>query len=439
MASPGRPYRRPESSPAEPRSTSRTSSKNVAPRAARPAGRLISSAPVAFHSVWVVTLVLLVLGLCMVLSVSVATAFARANGDKFLYIKEQAVTAAIGLALMFVVSRIDYRKWRQISVLLLGVIVLSLLVMHVPGVSHRAGGSASWIPIGPYNFQPSEFAKLAIVLAGAYLLSAKRARTGGFKALMWPFGVVALGVCGLVALEPDLGTALIIAGLAMGLFWLAGMKPAHWLALAIGGAFAAGMLTLMRPAATNRVLAFLNPFADPQNKGFQLVQSLLALGRGGWLGAGPGASIQKFSYLPKAHTDMIFAILGEEFGLIGVGFVVLLFGLFAFAAWRLARRCADPMGKLLIAGCCMLVTLEAIVNMGGVLGAMPLTGVPLPFISFGRNNLLVMFVAVGLILSVGRFASATPEAALSEEYKNVADIDRRRRDGGARRSRFGHS
>jgi cell division protein FtsW len=399
----------------------------------------MSSTPVAFHSVWAVTLVLLVLGLCMVLSVSVATAFARANGDKFLYIKEQAVTAAIGLALMFVVSRIDYRKWRQISVLLLGVIVFSLLVMRVPGVSHRAGGSASWIPIGPYNFQPSEFAKLAVVLAGAYLLSAKRARAGGFKALMWPFGVVTLGVCGLVALEPDLGTALIIAGLAMGLFLLAGMKPAHWLALAMGGAFAAGMLTLMRPAATNRILAFLNPFADPQNKGFQLVQSLLALGRGGWLGAGPGASIQKFSYLPKAHTDMIFAILGEEFGLIGVGLVVLLFGLFALAAWRLARRCADPMGKLLIAGCCMLVTLEAIVNMGGVLGAMPLTGVPLPFISFGRNNLLVMFVAVGLILSVGRFASATPEAALSEEYKNVADIDRRRRDGGARRSRLGHS
>lgn len=399
----------------------------------------MSAAPAAYHSIWILTLVLLVLGLCMVLSVSVATAFARANGDRFLYVKEQGVTAAIGLVLMLVVSRIDYRKWRQLSIVLLVGVVFSLSLIHIPGLGRTAGGASSWIPIGPYNFQPSEFAKLAIVMAGAYLLSAKRMRTGGFKAFMWPFGVVALGVCGLVAVEPDMGTALIIAGLAMGLLWLAGMKEWQWFSVVGGGIFVAGMLILARTAASNRFLAFLDPFADAQGKGFQLVQSLLALGRGGWFGAGPGASIQKFSYLPKAHTDMILAILGEEFGLIGVGFVVLLFALFAVTAWRLARKCVDPVGKLLIAGCCMLVTLEAVVNMGGVLGAMPLTGVPLPFISFGRNNLLVMLVAVGLILSVGRFASATQGAAQSEERKNVTDIDRRRGDGGPRHPRFGHS
>lgn len=439
VAASGRPDRRPTSPRVEPRTGQGATAKTTARSPARPRAALISSAPVAYHAVWVVTLILLVLGLCMVLSVSVATAFARANGDKFLYVKEQAVTAVIGLVLMFIVSRIDYRKWRRVSILMLGAVVFFLLLIHVPGVGHSAGGSASWIPIGPYNFQPSEFAKLAVVLAGAYLLSAKRARSGGFKALMWPFGMVAFGVCGLIVLEPDLGTALIIAGLAMGLLWLAGMRQWQWFSLAGVGIFVTGMLTLARVAALNRVLAFLDPFADPQAKGYQLVQSLLALGRGGWFGAGPGASIQKFSYLPKAHTDMIFAILGEEFGLLGVGFVVLLFGLFALAAWRLARKCSDPMGKLLIAGCCMLVTLEAVVNMGGVLGAMPLTGVPLPFISFGRNNLLVMFVAVGLILSVGRFASSAPGAALSEEYKNVTDIDRRRRDSGTRRPRPSHS
>jgi len=167
----------------------------------------MSAAPAAYHSIWIVTLVLLVLGLCMVLSVSVATAFARANGDRFLYVREQGVTAAIGLVLMLVVSRIDYRKWRQLSIVLLVGVVFSLLLIHIPGLGRTAGGAASWIPIGPYNFQPSEFAKLAIVMTGAYLLSAKRMGTGGFKAFMWPFGVVALGVCGLVAVEPHMGPA----------------------------------------------------------------------------------------------------------------------------------------------------------------------------------------------------------------------------------------
>ena len=306
-------YRQSATSRVEERPLPEAPKKPAIRRTVRPAGRLMSAAPAAYHSIWIVTLVVLVLGLCMVLSVSVATAFARANGDRFLYVKEQGVTAAIGLVLMLVVSRIDYRKWRQLSIVLLMGVVFSLLLIHIPGVGRTAGGAASWIPIGPYNFQPSEFAKLAIVMAGAYLLSAKRMRTGGFKAFMWPFGVVALGVCGLVAVEPDMGTALIIAGLAMGLLWLAGMKEWQWFSVAGGGIFVAGVLILARTAASNRFLAFLDPFADAQGKGFQLVQSLLALGRGGWFGAGPGASIQKFSYLPKAHTDMILAILGEEF------------------------------------------------------------------------------------------------------------------------------
>ncbi len=187
----------------------------------------------------------------------------------------------------------------------------------------------------------------------------------------------------------------------------------------------------------SRVLSFLDPSSDPEGAGYQLTQSLVALGRGGWFGVGPGESVQKFQYLPKARTDMIFAILGEEFGLLGAGLVILVFGVFAVACWRLARRCGDPMGKLLIAGCGMMVILEAVVNIGGVIGALPLTGVPLPFISYGRNSLLVMLVAVGLILAVSRRASVAAAQSQGERYENVTHIDRRRWDGRARGARAG--
>ena len=231
---------------------------------------------------------------------------------------------------------------------------------------------------------------------------------------MLPFGLTGLLMCVLVLLEPDLGTAIIIAGLMLGMLWVGGMKRTHWLGLVGAGAGLAFLLVATNAERMSRVLSFLDPGADPYDTGYQLSQSLVALGRGGWFGVGPGQSVQKFKYLPKAHTDMIFAILGEEFGLLGAGLVILLFAVFAFAAWRLAAQCCDPMGRYLIAGCGMLVTLQAVVNIGGVIGALPLTGVPLPFISYGRNSLLVMLIAVGLILSVARWAPAWPAVTPAE-------------------------
>jgi cell division protein FtsW len=204
--------------------------------------------------------------------------------------------------------------------------------------------------------------------------------------------------------------------------------------VALGGVIG---LTVQSHERMSRVLSFLDPWKDPHGDGYQLIQSLVALGRGGWFGVGPGQSVQKFQYLPKARTDMIFAIVGEEFGLIGAAVVILVFGVFAVACWRLARRCGDPMGRLLIAGCGMLVILQAVVNIGGVTGAMPLTGVPLPFISYGRNSLLVMLMAVGLILAVCRRAPATMARSEGERYENVTHLDRRRWDGRARGARAG--
>lgn len=396
------------------------------------AARLEQRLPFAFHLTWITTAILLVAGLCMILSVSTAVT----SGDKFAYLKNQGITAAIGVCLLVLISRIDYRRLRTWSVAFLVLVVLSLVVVHVPGMARSEGGSASWIPLGPLTFQPSEFAKLAVVLFGAHLLTSPRVADGRFWSYMWPFGLIGLVMCGLVYLEGDLGTAIIIAGLMMGMLWLGGMRSSHWALICVAGLGGALGLTLRSSVRTSRILSFLSPSAHPQGSSYQLTQSLIALGRGGWFGVGPGQSVQKYQYLPKARSDMIFAILGEEFGLLGAGVIILLFGAFAVACWRLARRCGDPMGKLLIAGCSMLVILQAAVNIGGVIGALPLTGVPLPFISYGRNSLLVMFVAVGLILAVCRRAPVVP-ARSKERYENVTHLDRRRWDGRARGARAG--
>ena len=422
--------------PAQPAGEAARPEKSLAERRKR-SGRLKEGLPPAFHLTWVITAILLVAGLCMMLSVSTAVT----SGDKFGYLRNQGITAAVGVCALLLLSRADHRRLRSWSVAFMALVVFSLLLVHVPGVARSEGGSASWIPLGPLSFQPSEFAKLAVVLLGAHLLTSRRVADGRFWSLMWPFGVAGLAMCVLVFLEGDLGTAIIIAGLMMGMLWLGGMKGSHWALIAVAGCAGALGLTLLNAERfterMSRVLSFLNPSSDPQGSSYQLTQSLVALGRGGWFGVGPGESVQKFQYLPKARTDMIFAILGEEFGLLGAGFVILLFGVFAVACWRLARRCGDPMGKLLIAGCGMLIILQATVNIGGVIGALPLTGVPLPFISYGRNSLLVMLIAVGLILAAGKRAPVAAAQSQGERYDNVTHIDRRRWDGRARGARAG--
>jgi cell division protein FtsW len=405
------------------------------PTERRQSARLRDAAPVSYHLVWITTLLLLVAGMCMVLSVSLAGAVE--GGDKYGLVRTQGIAAVMGLVLLIVLSRVDYRKLAGPSVVFLALVGGLLLLVHIPPFGRTVGGASSYFKLGPLTLQPSEFAKLALVLIGAHQLSTRRVRAGGLKAYMWPFGAIGLGICGLVTLERDLGTAIIIGGLLLGMLWLAGMKARHWALLAGGSLVAAVGLVFSSPERMSRFLSFLNPSADPQGSSYQLWQSLVALGRGGWFGVGPGESIQKFSYLPKAHTDMIFSILGEEFGLLGAFAVLVLFAAFAVACWQLAKRCVDPVAKYLIAGCGMLVTLQAVVNIGGVIGALPLTGVPLPFISYGRSSLVAMLMAVGLILAVAKRAPALASAPAAERYGNVTHIDRGRRNGGSRGSRPG--
>ncbi len=401
----------------------------------------------AYRLTWASVLLLLAFGLLMVFSASSVVGLFRENEDGFYFLRQQAITAAAGLILLFGISRLDYRRLRPLSFLGLGFAALLLILVRVPGVGSEAGGATRWLELGFISLQPSEFAKLAVVVFGAHVLSSRRILRGDqgamFLRLVPPVGAL----CLLILLQPDLGTTVMVGMILLGLLWVAGMGRVQWFGLS-GTAFAfAALMIATADYRRQRFLAFLDPFADAQDSGFQIVQALIAIGSGGLFGVGPGQSVQKFSYLPEAHTDMIFAIVGEEFGLLGITAVIALFAALLLSAWRIARGCADPFGKYLVAGTVFLIGGQALLNMGGVMAALPLTGVPLPFISFGRTNLLVVLAAVGIILSVARHcpleAASGPASASSNQPKetldNVTYLDRRRRNGGTRRPRPSHS
>jgi cell division protein FtsW len=386
-------------------------------------------------------LCLLMVGLVMVYSVSSAVGFFRTDGDVNFYFRQQTLVALAGLVVMVLVSRIDYRRYRRwAGVIALAAVALMALV-HVPSLGREAGGATRWLALGPIPLQPSEVAKLAVIIIAARTLATRRAQSRTFEGLLWPLAPAVIAVCALILAQRDLGTAFVVGVVTMGLLWVAGMRTSQWLGLVAAGTGLAVLAVLTTEYRRERFFAFLDPFAQAQDSGFQMVQSMLAMGSGGWFGVGPGLSVQKFSYLPEAHTDMILAVLGEELGLVGVGLVIALFVGVAAAGLSIARRCREPFGRYLAAGCTFLIVGQAGINMGGVMGAIPLTGVPLPFISYGRTNLLVVLVALGLILSVARFgpqAVPVPVAGERQEHVNVTHIDSRRRYGGPRGARPSH-
>jgi cell division protein FtsW len=369
-------------------------------RAERSARRVLAMLSL---SVAVLTLV----GLVMVLSASSISAFA-AYGSSFLFFKRQLLYAAIGAVCMLGASRLPYRVWERAWVpLLLLSVGLLVLVLH-PSVGTVAGGAARWIQVGPFSLQPSELAKFAVVAAGASLLSRNLGRLES-EPLRWmlPLFAIVGAISLLVLVQPDLGTMTVIAGTAFLLMFVAGVRL-RLLAttLVLWGAVGASLI-LGESYRRTRFFSFLHPWSDPQNTGYQIVQSLIALGSGHVFGVGLGASRQKWMYVPNAHTDFIFSILGEELGLIGEVVVLALFVLLVYAGIRVALRAPDAFGRLLAGGITAWLGLQALVNLGAVTGALPITGVPLPFVSFGGSSLVVSMAAVGVLMSVGKAGLAT--------------------------------
>jgi cell division protein FtsW len=343
-----------------------------------------------------VTLALVAFGLVMVYSATSASA-ALASGDSSYYLRKQGLYALVGLALLLVLRRTGYRSLRLLSPALVLTSIALLVAVLVVGQS--VNGARRWLQLGPAVFQPSELAKLALlVFAAAYLARRPAPRT--FGELIKPLGLVTGIVCALILAEPDLGTAITIVVMIGGVLVVSGV-PARLLATA-GGL----CLTLVLAAAwfepyrRARLLSFLNPWDDAQGAGYQPVQAMIALGSGGIFGEGLGQSVLKANYLPEAHTDMIFAIIGEELGLVGATALIAAYAAFAYAGFRVALACRDPFGKRLAAGITTLVCGQALINLAAVMGAAPLTGITLPFVSYGGSSLVVVLAAVGILLNI---------------------------------------
>jgi cell division protein FtsW len=375
-----------------------------------------------YHLLVLVTLALVAFGLVMVYSASSARALLGSD-DPAYYLKRQALYAVAGLVALVLLSRTDYRRLRHAA----GPLLLAsfVLLVAVLAVGTAVNGARRWIPLGTLTFQPSELAKLALALWIAGLL-ARRPAPQTLADLVRPIGLVVGAACALILVEPDLGSALAIVIMVAAILLVAG-TPVRTLATGSG---IAGMLVLaaiwFEPYRRARIFSFIDPWHDPQGAGFQSVQAMIALGSGGIFGVGLGESVQKIYYLPEASTDMIFAIVGEELGLVGVLAVIGAFALFAYAGLNIALHCHDPFGKRLAAGLTALVCGQAAVNVSAVMGLAPLTGVPLPFVSYGGSSLVVGLASVGILLNI----------AVNHGVAAVSEVpDRRRRNSRARPAR----
>ena len=349
-------------------------------------------------------LLLTVIGLVMVLSASSVTAYAEL-GSSFLFFNRQVVYAVVGVAALAAAARLPHTLWQRLSVpLLLATVVLLVLALTA---GRAAYGASRWLYVGSISLQPSELAKLALLAFAATVLAAKRRRLDRLGEVIVPVLPATALIAVIVILQRDLGTTVILCGSVFLLMFAAGVRL-RW--LATGGAMGILLsmaLILGEGYRRDRFFSYTDPSADPSGAGYQLIQGYIALGSGGWWGVGLGASRQKWGSVPNAHTDFIFAILGEELGLLGEFVVLALFAVLIYAGIRIAIGAPDTFGRLLAAGITGWFGLQAIVNLSAVTGLMPITGVPLPFVSFGGSALVVSLTAVGILASIAR-AGARP-------------------------------
>jgi cell division protein FtsW len=384
------------------------------------------------HILVLVTLGLTAFGLVMVYSATSAPA-ALGGGDPVFYLKRESIYAAIGLALLMAGSRMDYRALRYFApVLMLTSLALCAAVLVV---GQEVNGARRWLGVGTLSFQPSELAKLSLAIwAAAYLARRPAPKTLG--ELWRPIGITSGLFAGLILLEPDLGTVISICFVLAAILVVSGVPMR---VLAGGGAIAValGLAAIwFEPYRRARFFSFLDPGHDPQGAGYQTLQGLMGIGSGGWLGTGVGQGVLKNNYLPEAHTDMIFATIGEELGLLGATLIIAAYAAFAYAGLRVALRCRDPFGKRLAAGLTTLVCGQALINLAAVLGLAPLTGITLPFVSYGGSSLIVSLASVGVLLNIaghGGAASAQMPDRSRGNGRSRPAVARGR--GGARRTR----
>ena len=353
--------------------------------------------------IFIITLALLSLGIVMVFSASSVTAY-HELGDAYHYLKRQSLWAAIGLVALVICMNIDYHLWLRLAGPLIVVSIVALAVVLVPGIGITISGSRRWLGAGPVRVQPSEFAKLSVVIfLAAYLSTSPDRVKSVVRGIFVP--LILVGMCAVLVLrEPDLGTSIGMAATAWLMLLIAGGSPGWLVGLAAMTAPVIYLYARHDPVRMRRLTSFLDPWADPLDSGFHIIQSLLALGSGGLVGTGLGLSRQKFYYLPEQHTDFIFAIIGEELGFLGAALVVFLYAIFAWRGFRASLNAPDSFGSLLAAGITIMVALQAAMNIAVVTGSMPITGITLPLISSGGSSLVPMLAGVGILLNITRHA-----------------------------------
>lgn len=353
-----------------------------------------------FDTLLLVTVMTLVgLGVVMVYSASFAVAGQR-FGDSYHFLKKQAIAAALGIPLMFFMAKMNYQRWQFLALplLLLSLVLLGILIL--PGWRHEVGGSARWLKFSFLSFQPAELAKLALVIYLAHSLARKEGRMKSFSAGFLPY-VIVLGVFFVLVLkQPDFGTGIVFAALVFIMLFVAGTRLLFLGSTLLAALPALLFLALRADYRKERLLTFLNPWSDPGNAGFQIIQSFLAFGAGKLFGVGLGDGKQKLFYLPEVHTDFILSVIGEELGLLGIIVVIVLFALLIIRGFQICFRASDLFGAYLALGIATLVAVQTLLNMGVVMGLLPTKGSTLPFISYGGTSLIINLVAVGILLNI---------------------------------------
>ncbi|MCD6487077.1 MAG: putative lipid II flippase FtsW [Syntrophobacterales bacterium] len=348
---------------------------------------------------FIVTIILVVIGTVMIYSSSSIIAVEK-YGDGYHYIKKQILFVLIGFGVMAVTSRFPYRYWKKVAYpgVLVSIVLLSLVI--IPGFGLKAGGATRWFRVGPVSFQVSELVKIMLVIFLAYYLTKKIGHIKEFSRVFVVPLVIMMVIVGLMLCQPDFGAAAIMVVVFMLMFYLAGSRIIY-LAGLVAAVIPVGVALIIHESyRMQRLMSFLNPWEDPTNTGFQIIQSFISFGSGGAFGVGLGNGMQKLFYLPEPHTDFILSVIAEEGGFVGVVIIIMLFCILVFRGFAISFNCADLFGMLLASGLTTVIALEAFINMAAVMGLVPTKGLVLPFLSYGGTSLMMCMVAVGVLLNI---------------------------------------
>ena len=346
-------------------------------------------------------IVISVFGILMIYSASYIWAEYK-YGDALKYVKNQGLFFIVGLILMIIISKIDYKIYLKKSNLILLFCLALLILVLIPGIGTVRNGSRSWFGIGSFGIQPSEFTKLGLIIFVSKYLACNEKSTKNFKGILPILGLLVL-IFGLIMLQPDFGTGTIIVMSIIGLLFVGGVNFKYFIRLGIVGVVGIVGLILAAPYRLSRILSFLNPWSDPLGSGFQIIQSLYAIGPGGLFGYGIGNSRQKHFFLPEPQTDFMFSIISEELGFLGCVIVVGLFIAICYTGFKISKNCDDKFGKYLAFGIIFQIAFQACLNLMVVVGLIPVTGVTLPFLSYGGSSLLITLCSIGIVLNISRY------------------------------------